>query len=201
MTRFVKISEEVLGRLPVRLVGRYAWLAMSADFATGEVRAASWSELAALMRCTESAARRSVAAMADAEVVEGEPPGLTLCVRTNARVNARPNARVNANTPSYREDQNSQRREPSVLKLWGDFVEGRRGKRPTTVDQAPRKFAEVVRASSLPMDELRTLCRLAGESYADWGGAVNYENAFDRGLEAMSRNAEQAMSNEEWLKS
>ena len=189
--RFARVPEQVLELLPVRLVGRYAWLAMAADFASGEIRARSWAELAALMRCTERSARDSVERMTRVGVLSGNPP-----ISIQIEVNFEVNCGVNCNTPSIQKSTDSH------FSLWADFVEGRRGRRPQNVDRIPRKFAEAIRNSELRGEQLRQVVRLAGESYADWQGAVNYENALDRGVEALSRGDDEgAMSAEEWLKS
>lgn len=189
--RFAKVPERVLEILPVRLVGRYAWLAMNADYETGNVPARSWSEIGVLMRCSEREARRVVVELKRLGAVSGNPP-----ISIQIDINGGTNGGTNDITPSIQTIQKQAR--PSILKLWADFCEGRRGKRPN-VEAAPRRFAEAVRATGMGTAELREVCRLAGESYADWQGPVNFENAIDRGIEALSRGESAVESREDWL--
>ena len=198
MKRFAKVSEAALDALPTRLVGRYARLAMVADFGTGDIAAQSWPDLAGAMRCSDRTARRLVDEMMRAGVLSGNPPE-SLRIDTSASTSGG----TSDNTPIYQSTSERHLRTPkksgSAITLWEDFCEGRRGERISAA-RCPRKFAELMRASDIPFADLRTLCRLAGGTYADWNGPVKYENVIDRGLEAQSRGEGVAgQTTEDWL--
>lgn len=197
MTRWARVPESVLELLPVRLVGRYAWLAVHADYGTGRVRAQSWPELAALMRCGERNARYAIEEMLRLGVVSGKPPRTIEIATNGATACKKPasNGATSCNTPSLQKDQSSALR---VVSLWNDFVEGRRGERKN-YDRAPRHFVDAVRASGISPEQLSDVCRLAGESYAEWDGRVNFRNALETGLEALSRGDTVAKSAREML--
>lgn len=205
MTRFAKIPEEILETLPVRLVGRYAWLAMHADWDSGKVPASSWSEAAALMRCSDRAARDALRDMSNVGAVKLEVGEDGRFVTLRVEVNRGVNRGVNCITPIIQRVTDTSAEPQSSLSftevqdLWMEFCEGWRGRRVGIAGHVPSGFVKAVRSSAARDDELRRLVRAAGESYRGYDGRPHYaESLLDRGAEQLAREETGGFNVEEW---
>jgi hypothetical protein len=199
VTRFAKIPGEVLDILERsdrrQLAFAYAALSSAREFDDGSVRAASWAELAVIMRCSERAARKTVPALRALHLVAGNPPKLVLPHTLNPGTD--PGTDPGSNTPILQRVP-EKHRGLRILPLWADFIEGRSGERPTKVPPAPSAFTKAVRAIDADPETLSRICRLAGACYSDC--VPNFANAMDRGLAALSRGERtRPLTGKEWL--
>lgn len=198
MSRFAKITEEMLDRCPPRLVGSLCRLMLTADFKSGEIPALRWSGLAGIMRCGERQARRTVSSLLKAGVISGNPPDkLRIDISAVTSVDTSDNTRIYQSLS----DNNLSAAEAVASRFWREFTHGHKGKPLEGHPRRMRMLAEPISRSCVPADDLVAGARSVGERYAS--GGFPWPST-PQGYQRLVEQAEGApvvktQTNQEWL--